>query len=338
MIRFFITACLLLFTLNFGAFSILKAVPKDLSEETDTKRKRKKKNRPERDTRPTDPSIAQELKELPSKRNIPQIEADKNFRMTVDQIKSASLWIDRTVGNRLIKSGVQPNKQTDDFVFVRRIYLDVVGRIPTDGEASSFLTNKDPEKRRKLIDQLLLTDGYRSHLFNWMADLLRHRGKLRRSNFNHYERWLKDQIAQNIRWDEVVYKMLTAEGTLASSGPTGYLLRDPGMPLDNLSNTLNVFLSANVSCAQCHDHPLADWTQREFYELAAFFGATDVSDRDPRKVGNRLKLPDGSITKQDVASAVAQNLARVHTISSQTLKFPDAVSYTHLTLPTIVDV
>jgi hypothetical protein len=327
MIRIFIPACLLLFTLNFGAFSILEAVPKDLSEETDTKRKRKKKNRQERDTRPTDPSIAQELNELPSKRNIPQIEADKNFRMTVDQIKSASLWIDRTVGNRLIKSGVQPNKQTDDFVFVRRIYLDVAGRIPTDGEASSFLTNKDPEKRRKLIDQLLLSDGYRSHLFNWMADLLRHRGKLRRSNFNHYERWLKDQIAQNIRWDEVVYKMLTAEGTLASSGPTGYLLRDPGMPLDNLSNTLNVFLSANVSCAQCHDHPLADWTQREFYELAAFFGATDVSDRDPRKVGNRLKLPDGSITKQDVASAVAQNLARVHTISSQTLKFPDDYAY-----------
>ena len=135
----------------------------------------------------------------------------------------------------------------------------------------NFLIDNDPEKRRKLIDQLLLSDGYRSHLFNWMADLLRHRGKLRRSNFNHYERWLKDQIAQNIRWDEVVYKMLTAEGTLASSGPTGYLLRDPGMPLDNLSNTLNVFLSANISCAQCHDHPLADWTQREFYELAAFF-------------------------------------------------------------------
>jgi hypothetical protein len=125
----------------------------------------------------------------------------------------------------------------------------------------------------------------------------------------------------------MVYAMLTAEGTLASSGPTGYLLRDPGMPLDNLSNTLNVFLSANVSCAQCHDHPLADWTQREFYELAAFFGATDVSDRDPRKVGNKLKLPDGSISKQDVASAVAQNLARVHTKSAQTLKFPDDYAY-----------
>ncbi len=327
MIRFFISTLLILCYFNFDALESLSAETSDTKKKTETKRKEKKRNRENRDSKMNESVSSQQIDRLPSKRNIPQIEADKKFRMTVDQIKSASLWIDRAVGNRLIKNGVQPNKQTDDFVFVRRIYLDVVGRIPTDDEASSFLKDKDPEKRRKLIDQLLISDGYRSHLFNWMADLLRHRGKLRRSNFNHYERWLKDQIAQNSRWDEVVYKMLTAEGTLASSGPTGYLLRDPGMPLDNLSNTLNVFLSANVSCAQCHDHPLADWTQREFYELAAFFGATNVSDRDPRKVGNRLKLPDGSITKQDIASAVAQNLARVHTKSSQTLKFPDDYAY-----------
>ena len=249
MIRFFISTLLILCYFNFDALESLSAETSDTKKKTETKRKEKKRNRENRDSKMNESVSSQQIDRLPSKRNIPQIEADKKFRMTVDQIKSASLWIDRTVGNRLIKSGVQPNKQTDDFVFVRRIYLDVAGRIPTDEEASSFLKDKDPEKRRKLIDQLLISDGYRSHLFNWMADLLRHRGKLRRSNFNHYERWLKDQIAQNSRWDDVVYKMLTAEGTLASSGPTGYLLRDPGMPLDNLSNTLNVFLSANVSCA-----------------------------------------------------------------------------------------
>ena len=327
MSRFFTSIVLILCSFNFGAITLLGAEPSDSKKPTETKRKEKKKNRQSREVIISSPSASPIIEGLAPKGNSPPIESNLEFRMSLDQIKSASLWIDRTVGNRLIKSGLQPNKQTDDFVFVRRIYLDVAGRIPTDEEASSFLKNNDPEKRRKLIDKLLISDGYRSHLFNWMADLLRHRGKLRRSNFNHYERWLKDQIAQNSRWDEVVYNMLTAEGTLASSGPTGYLLRDPGMPLDNLSNTLNIFLSANVSCAQCHDHPLADWTQREFYELAAFFGATDVSDRDPRKVGNKLKLPDGSITKQDVASAVAQNLARVHTKSSQTLKFPDDYAY-----------
>ncbi len=323
----FISILILLCYSNFGVVGFLSAEPSNAKKRTETKRKEKKKNRETREPKKDVPVSFLQVDGLAPKGNPPQIEPNKNFRMSVDQIKSASLWVDRTVGNALIKKGIQPNKQTDDFVFVRRVYLDVAGRIPTDVEARDFLNDKDPDKRRKLVDQLLVSDGYRSHLFNWMADLLRHRGKLRRSNFNHYERWLKDQIAQNSPWDEMVYAMLTAEGTLANSGPTGYLLRDPGMPLDNLSNTLNIFLSANVSCAQCHDHPLADWTQREFYELAAFFGATDVSDRDPRKVGNKLKLPDGSLSKQDVASAVAQNLARVHTKSSQTLKFPDDYAY-----------
>ena len=322
-----ISTFLLLCYFNFGAVGFLSAEPSDTKKRTESKRKEKKKNRAGREVKKSETVSFKLVQGLAPKGNSPQFEPNKKFRMSVDQIKSASLWVDRTVGGALIKNGIQPNKQTDDFVFVRRLYLDVAGRIPTDVEARDFLNDKDPEKRRKLIDQLLISDGYRSHLFNWMADLLRHRGKLRRSNFNHYERWLKDQIAQNSPWDEMVYAMLTAEGTLANSGPTGYLLRDPGMPLDNLSNTLNIFLSANVSCAQCHDHPLADWTQREFYELAAFFGATDVSDRDPRKVGNKLKLPDGSLSKQDVASAVAQNLARVHTKSSQTLKFPDDYAY-----------
>ena len=333
----FISTFLLLCYLNFGVVSFLCAEPSDPKKRIETKSKEKKKNRESRGTKKNDFISATRIAGLAPKGNSPQIEPNTNFQMSIDQIKSASLWVDRTVGGALLKNGIQPNKQTDDFVFVRRVYLDVAGRIPTDEEARDFLNNKDPEKRRKLIDRLLISDGYRSHLFNWMADLLRHRSKLRRSNFNHYERWLKDQIAQNTPWNDMVYVMLTAEGSLASSGPTGYLLRDPGMPLDNLSNTLNIFLSANVSCAQCHDHPLADWTQREFYELAAFFGATDVSDRDPRKVGNKLRLPDGSITKQDVASAVAQNLARVHTKSAQTLKFPDDYAYSDVEPGSSVD-
>ena len=327
MIRLYISTSLLFCCFNFCVLHFVSAESSDTKKRTESNRKEKKKNRESRQIKQVDSVSFSQIEGLAPKGNAPQIEPNKSFRMSIEQIKGASLWVDRTVGNALLKNGIQPNRQTNDFVFVRRVYLDVAGRIPTDMEARDFLNDNDPEKRRKLIDQLLVSDGYRSHLFNWMADLLRHRGKLRRSNFNHYERWLKDQIAQNSPWNEMVYEMLTAEGTLANSGPTGYLLRDPGMPLDNLSNTLNIFLSANVSCAQCHDHPLADWTQREFYELAAFFGATDVSDRDPRKIGNKLRLPDGSISKQDVASAVAQNLARVHTKSAQTLKFPDDYAY-----------
>lgn len=262
---------------------------------------------------------------LPKIRNSPQSQPQIKFRMSEEQISSAALWIDRFVGEGLKKAGLEPNPPADDFVFLRRIYLDAAGRIPTDDESADFLSDKDPEKRRKLIDRLLLSDGYRSHFFNWLADLLRHKQNVRRTSYNHYERWLKDQIALNRPWDEMVFDMLSAEGSVAQSGPAGYLLRDPGMPLDNLSNTLTIFLGANVACAQCHDHPLADWTQREYFELAAFFGATDVSDRDPRKVGNKLR--NEQLSKQDVIQAVAPNLARVRTKSHQTLRFPDDYAY-----------
>ena len=262
---------------------------------------------------------------LPQIRNSPQSQPQIKFRMSEEQISSAALWIDRFVGEGLKKTGLQPNPPADDFVFLRRIYLDAAGRIPTDDESADFLSDKDPEKRRKLIDRLLLSDGYRSHFFNWLADLLRHKQNVRRTSYNHYERWLKDQIALNRPWDEMVFDMLSAEGSVAQSGPAGYLLRDPGMPLDNLSNTLTIFLGANVACAQCHDHPFADWTQREYFELAAFFGATDVSDRDPRKVGNKLR--NEQLSKQDVIQAVAPNLARVRTKSHQTLRFPDDYAY-----------
>ena len=285
----------------------------------------KNKKRKERNRAKKGISSSTNLPSLSTIGNALPVKPDNRLRMEVDQIKTAAFWVDRFVGDALAKAGQKPNPPSDDFVFLRRIYLDAVGRIPTDDESSSFLKDRDSEKRRKLIDELLLSDGYRSHLFNWLADLLRHKNSLKRTNYSLYERWLKDQIAKNRPWDELVYDLLSAEGSIASSGPTGYLLRDPGMPLDNLSNTLNIFLGANVACAQCHDHPLAEWTQREFYELAAFFGATDVSDRDPRKVGNKLKTNE--ISKQDVIKAVAPNMARVHTMGSQTLKFPHDYAY-----------
>jgi len=131
--------------------------------------------------------------------NAPSVKPNNRLRMEVAQIQSAALWIDRFINDALIKAGQKPNPQADDFVFLRRIYLDVVGRIPTDEEAAAFLKDKDSEKRRKLIDKLLVTAGYRSHLFNWLADLLRHKHSIKRTNYSHYERWLKGALSQRSR-------------------------------------------------------------------------------------------------------------------------------------------
>jgi hypothetical protein len=145
----FISLFLVLSYLNFGAINFLSAEPSDTKKRTESKRKEKKKNREGREAKKDENVSLTQVEGLAPKGNSPQIEPNKMLRMSVDQIKSASLWVDRTVGGALVKSGIQPNKQSDDFVFVRRVYLDVAGRIPTDVEARDFLNDKDPEKRRK---------------------------------------------------------------------------------------------------------------------------------------------------------------------------------------------
>jgi hypothetical protein len=265
------------------------------------------------------------LPALPEIGNAPKVSPNTVLRVSAGDVANAANWIDQYIGAGLAKVGRKPNPPAGDNVFVRRVYLDIAGRIPTSDEVVAFVESTNPGKRTALIDALIVSDGYRSHLFNWLGDMLRYKKGIKRFNYSHYERWLKDQVALNRPWDEMVTDMLTAEGSLASTGPAGYLLRDPGMPLDNLSNTLTIFLGANVACAQCHDHPMAEWTQREFYELSAFFGSTDVSDRDPRKVANKLK--SNALTKQEVIVAVAQNMARVHTLPSQELNYPKDYAY-----------
>lgn len=175
------------------------------------------------------------------------------------------------------------NPPANDEQFVRRVYLDIAGRIPNHDEVAAFLKIGGADKRAKLIDQLLDSDGYKTHLYNYLAEMLRVKDNFEQDNVRGtpYIGWLKDQVARNRPWNEMVYDMVTATGKMwdkkpdgSYNGAAGYLLRDAGMPLDNLANTLTVFLGTDVACAQCHDHPFADWTQKQFYEMAAFFGAT----------------------------------------------------------------
>ncbi|WP_395716139.1 DUF1549 domain-containing protein [Prosthecobacter sp.] len=207
-------------------------------------------------------------------------------------VAQAAQTIDRLVAGGLVranpervKGGKKPitgfNPLANDEQFVRRVYLDIVGRIPNHTETTQFLQDSNPNKRAKLIDMLLDSPGYNSHTFNYFAEMLRVKDRLEQDNLRGvpYINWMQDQIAKNRPWNEMVYDMLTATGKMWHNGAAGYLLRDAGMPLDNLANTLAVFLGTDVACAQCHDHPFSDWTQHQFYEMAAFFGATTTNMR-----------------------------------------------------------
>ncbi len=217
----------------------------------------------------------------------------------------------------LTKAGQQPNAPASDERSVRRLYLDIVGRIPTAAETAVFVDSKAPDKRPKLIDQLLTSEGYNSQMFNWLADMLRITDDYGRGVKTYvYEEWIKDQIAENRSWDGFVHDLMTAEGRLSNSGPVGYLLRDRNMPLDNLSNTVTTFLGANVACAQCHNHPLAAWTQREFFELASFFGATDTAVKANGQAKKLAKKTD--VDPKVLIKIMAPNMADVDGLHKKT--------------------
>lgn len=185
-----------------------------------------------------------------------------------------SLNIDEIIAKDLTYRKVPMPRKASNEVFVRRAYLDIVGRIPTFDETTTFLDNPN---KKKLINGLINSQGYVESTFNFYADLLRVKKKiLNNVTGETYIAWIKNEIKNNTPYDQFVKSILTAEGTIFTNPPVGYFLRDEGMLLDNVSNTFQAFAGMNISCAQCHDHPFDDWTQMEYYEMTAFFTTVDT--------------------------------------------------------------
>ena len=193
---------------------------------------------------------------------------------------SNSRYIDQLVENKLRSYNQRPNKEIDDSVFLRRAYLKIIGRTPSYQEVNNFIENRDKNKRSKLIDDLLASEGYNSHWFNFWADILRLKDRLtNRISGIPYKNYVKQFISENRPYDEWVREMLSSSGPVWQKGSegVGYFARDAGMPLDNMANTVRIFLGTSLECAQCHDHPFDRWTQKEFYEMAAFTsGSTNL--------------------------------------------------------------
>ncbi len=186
--------------------------------------------------------------------------------------------IDELVQAGLARANQKPNADSSDYLFLRRVYLDTNGIIPTLAQSNEFLNNKSKTSRIELIDKLLSSPGYASHLYNYWADVLR---LVDRSNNNRYlrpyEDWIRLSLQKNVHFDVMVRQMLSAEGRVLDDPATGYVLRDAGMPLDSLNNTVRIFLGTRIGCAQCHDHPFDRWKQKEFYQMAAFSAGLQYS-------------------------------------------------------------
>ncbi len=257
--------------------------------------------------------------------------------------------IDDILAKGYAKHEVKSLPVVDDATFVRRAYLQLGGRIPTYEETLAYLENNDPGKRAALIDRILDSPAYLSHAFNWWADLLRIRtpgrnGQAQVGGGISYALWVKDAINRNMPFDDMARALITAEGYPWNNGAVGYYMRDSGMPLDNMSNTAQVFLGTQMVCAQCHNHPFDKWTQMEYYQMAAytygvqtrmggeknkeiqaaFFSKFKGSDAEKRKKAYKSK--EGQLLRR-AASEIMRPLRYGASHSSRKLQLPHDYQY-----------
>ena len=139
----------------------------------------------------------------------------------------ASAKVDQLMSAYHREQGINPLPLVNDETFVRRVYLDIAGRIPTYEETMHFLDSREPDKRSDLVTQLLDSDAYVHHMYNWWADLLRAKSRLENQlpSGNEYIEWIKNNIRDNRPYDEIVYDLITAEGSPRDNPAVGYYLR-----------------------------------------------------------------------------------------------------------------
>lgn len=189
---------------------------------------------------------------------------------TFTQAERANL-IDEHVLAKLVELRLPPSPRCSDAEFIRRAYLDTIGRLPEPAETRAFLQSTAPEKRRALIDELLASEEYVDYwTYKWSDLLLVNGRRLRPQAVKAYYAWIRSHVSRNTPWDEFARELLTARGSNLENGATNFfaLHQDP----ESMSeNACQAFLGLSIGCAKCHNHPLEKWTNDEYYAMANFF-------------------------------------------------------------------
>lgn len=228
--------------------------------------------------------------------------------LTHAQVLASAAKIDELVDANLQRRGLQPNPRLPDDLFYRRIHLDITGAIPSYSQIkANFIGRRNSDTwRSTMIDHLLSTDGYASHMFNEWADILRLRDEMLLQSVSAaaYNEWVRRAFEDNLPYDKFVHALLAAKGKYLEHPETGYVIKDSNMPLDAVNNTMRVFLGTQIGCAQCHNHPFEKWTQKEFYELAAFTKGLQNREPPPKALGkDRVKAVFDELEKSKKPNA-----------------------------------
>jgi Protein of unknown function (DUF1549)/Protein of unknown function (DUF1553) len=231
--------------------------------------------------------------------------------------KALATKIDERIAKHWKNQKVQPAPAADDAEFIRRVYLDLIGRIPSAGEARQFLDDKLPDKRQRLVEKLLNGPRYRIHWMNyWETLLLPERKTLDEGKVNFlfgggraFQAWLRKRLDENLGYDKLVRELLTAPVAPLTKGGNDVFIPGPSVPFtfaepsplafyaakqakpDNLAaGAARLFLGIRLECAQCHDHPFAKWKREEFWNQAAFFAGLEAPAKGVGSLRDNLSV------------------------------------------------
>ena len=226
-------------------------------------------------------------------------------------------FVDQHVWDKLAALGIPPSGPADDAEFLRRVYLDTIGTLPTAAEARAFLADKDAAKRAKLIDALLARSEYADYWSMKWADLLRvDRDAVTPKAAVAITRWLRREFAENRPFDRFAHDILTARGNTAREGPAALyaVIQTP----EELSRSVaQLFCGVRIACAQCHHHPSARWGQDDYFALAGFYSGV-----------TRKPLPGGGTGIADGPGADLKNPRTNLVVPARALGVPKPSDFT----------
>ena len=191
---------------------------------------------------------------------------------TVTSVPPEKNFVDKLVFANLKRLGIPPSPVCDDSTFLRRVSLDIAGRLPTLEETQAFLASRSPNKRDEAINALLSSPDYADYFANkWTALLKNQREDAADITANFaFHAWMRDNLLADTPYDQIVRQILASTGTIVSNPPVAWYKRvkEPNQQLEDVAQ---LFLGVRMQCAQCHHHPFEKWRQADYYHLAAFF-------------------------------------------------------------------
>jgi hypothetical protein len=183
----------------------------------------------------------------------------------------ANSYVDELTFQKLQQLKIAPSDLCTDDEFIRRVYLDVIGLLPTAAEVTAFLADTDPSKRAKVIDGLLARPEYAEFWGLKWCDLLRVNNKqVTIAGVHKFRRWIVQSLRENKPYDQFVRELLTSQGSTFDNPPANYF-RTSADTNDCAETTSQLFLGIRIQCAKCHNHPFEQWTQDNYYGIGAFF-------------------------------------------------------------------